>query len=109
MQPFPDTQQPSTPHPTKDMTLSAHIHRKTRPSRITDNLQAWRDRYTERQRQLDTRPLTHYLTPDPLNRGREMPAGINATGPAPACRPLRCLLIGAAALAVIAWAIWSAA
>ena len=91
------------------MTLPPHIRPKARPSRTTDNLQAWRDRYTERQRQLDSRLLTHYLTPDPLNRGREMPKGINATGPAPACRPLRCLLIGAAALAVIAWMIWSVA
>lgn len=91
------------------MILPAHIRRKTRPSRTTDRTQAWLDRYTERQRQLDARPLTHYLTPDPLNRDRDMPAGVNATGPAPACRPLRCLLIGAAALAVIAWMIWSAA
>ena len=90
------------------MTLPAHIRPKTRPSRTTDNLQAWRARYTERQRQLEARPLTHYLTPDPLSRDREMPSGINATGPAPACRPLRCLLIGAVVLAVIAWMIWSA-
>lgn len=91
------------------MTLPPYVRPKTRPSRTTDNLQAWRDRYTERQRQLDARPLTHYLTPNPLNQDREMPAGINATGPALACRPLRCLLIGAAALAVIAWMVWSAA
>lgn len=91
------------------MTLPTHIRRKTRPSRTTDRTQAWRDRYTERQRQLDARPLTHYPMPDPLSRNREMPAGVNATGSEPACRPLRCLLIGAAALAVIAWMIWSAA
>lgn len=91
------------------MTLPPYARPKTRPCRTVDNRQAWQDAMTARQRQLDARPLTHYLTPGPLSRDREMPAGINVTGPAPACRLLRCLLIGAAAVAVIAWMIWSAA